>query len=39
MNGKTEIVQAWIEKGDHDLDTAAIVHIHLKEYRDTIAFH
>jgi len=39
MNGKIEMVKAWIEKGDHDLGTAQITYLHIPKYRDTIAFH
>ena len=39
MNYKVEIIKKWIEKADHDLGTAILTFKHIKEYRDTIAFH
>jgi HEPN domain-containing protein len=39
MNRKTEIIISWISKADHDLGSAIIIHRHLPEYKDTIAFH
>ena len=39
MNEKIEVVKAWLIKADHDLGTAKITHLHIPEYRDTIAFH
>lgn len=39
MSEKDELIRAWIEKADHDLGTAVLVHQHLPDYRETIAFH
>lgn len=39
MNDKLEIIKSWIEKGDHDLGTARLTHLHIPKYSDTIAFH
>lgn len=32
-------LKAWIEKADHDLGTAMLIHQHIPEYSDTLAFH
>lgn len=34
-----KLVEAWIEKGDHDLGSAKIIFQYIPEYFDTIAFH
>lgn len=34
-----ELVQSWLVKADHDLETAKIVASHLPDYDDVIAFH
>jgi HEPN domain-containing protein len=34
-----ELIQAWLIKAKHDLDTAKLVSVNLPEYGDTIAFH
>jgi len=34
-----EIVQSWLLKAGHDLETAKIVSTHLPEFDDVIAFH
>ncbi len=39
MNEKSNIINQWIEKADHDLGTAEIVFQHMPDYYDTIAFH
>ena len=39
MNGKTEIINKWIEKADHDIGTAELIMQYIPEYRDTISFH
>jgi HEPN domain-containing protein len=39
MNEKIDLIKQWIEKGDHDLDTARVTFLYLPNYRDTIAFH
>lgn len=39
MNEKIELINAWIEKADHDLGSAKVIFINLPEYFDTIAFH
>lgn len=39
MTEKIDRIKQWIEKADHDLGTAIIIHKHIPEYFDTIAFH
>lgn len=39
MNEKTELINAWVEKADHDLGSAKVIYLNLPEYFDTIAFH
>lgn len=39
MSGQTDEIKQWIEKADHDLGSAKIIHLHLPDYFDTIAFH
>ena len=39
MSDNNKYVNEWIEKADHDLGTAILTFKHIKEYRDTIAFH
>ena len=39
MSDKQTIVGSWLIKADHDLTTAHLVHNHLPDFRDTIAFH
>ena len=34
-----DIIQAWLIKAEHDLQTAQIVASHLPDFDDTIAFH
>jgi len=34
-----DIIQAWLIKAAHDLQTAQIVASHLPDFDDTIAFH
>jgi len=36
---KQELIEAWLVKAIHDLDTAKIVYASLPSYDDTIAFH
>lgn len=38
MSGQTDEIKQWIEKADHDLGSAKIIHLHLPDYFDTIAF-
>ncbi|MDI9338188.1 MAG: HEPN domain-containing protein [Alphaproteobacteria bacterium] len=33
------LVDSWIEKGNHDLGTAKLIFLHIKDYKDTICFH
>jgi len=39
MNDKSELVNNWIIKADHDLGTAKITFLHIPEYLDTVTFH
>ena len=39
MRGNDEIFKEWINKADHDLDSAKLIYLHLPDYFDTIAFH
>jgi HEPN domain-containing protein len=39
MSGIRNIVKEWIEKADHDLGSAKLIYLHLREYFDTIGFH
>ncbi len=39
MRGNDEIVKEWINKADHDLDSAKLIYLHFPDYFDTIAFH
>jgi HEPN domain-containing protein len=34
-----DIIQTWLIKAEHDLQTAEIVASHLPDFDDTIAFH
>ena len=34
-----DLVQSWLQKGAHDLETAKIVASHLPDYDDVIVFH
>jgi HEPN domain-containing protein len=39
MSGNDGLIKEWIEKADHDLGSAKLIHLHLPNYFDTIAFH
>jgi len=39
MSENLNIVRLWIEKADHDLGTAQIVHTYIPGFRDIITFH
>lgn len=39
MSEKTELIDLWIEKADHDLGSAKVIFMNVPEYYDTIAFH
>lgn len=39
MSENLSIVLLWIEKADHDLGTAQIIHRHIPKFRDIITFH
>lgn len=39
MNDSSLLVNAWIEKAEHDLETAKLIFLHLPDYSDTICFH
>lgn len=39
MSVSEERLRNWIEKADHDLGTAIVIHQHISEYSDTLAFH
>ena len=36
---ENELINAWLTKARHDLDTAKLVSVSLPDYDDTIAFH
>ena len=38
MSNINDVIKSWIEKGDHDKNTAELIKEHIPEYRDTIAF-
>lgn len=39
MKGNREMAEPWLEKVIHDIGSAKIIHQHLPDYYDTIAFH
>ena len=39
MLSKEQLIEAWLEKAEHDLGTAKITLLYLPEYADTICFH
>jgi len=39
MSDKSDLVNNWIIKADHDLGTAKITYLHIPEYLDTVTFH
>ena len=39
MSEQVNEIKQWIIKGDHDLGTAKITHLHIPEYLDTVIFH
>ena len=39
MSEKSDLINEWIEKADHDLGSAKLIYLHIPEYFDTIAFH
>ncbi len=39
MKGNREMAEPWLEKVIHDIGSAKIIHQHLPDYHDTIAFH
>jgi HEPN domain-containing protein len=39
MSEKNELIQAWIDKADHDLDAAKLIYLHIPKHFDTISFH
>jgi HEPN domain-containing protein len=39
MNVSEERLKEWIEKADHDLGTAVVIHNHIPDYSDTLSFH
>jgi hypothetical protein len=39
MNGKSDLVSAWLEKAERDIGIARLIHTHIPRYRDMIAFH
>lgn len=39
MSRQINVTKLWIEKADHDLESAKIIYLHLPDYFDTIAFH
>jgi HEPN domain-containing protein len=39
MSVSEDRLKAWIEKADHDLDTAIIINRYIPDYSDTLAFH
>jgi HEPN domain-containing protein len=39
MSASEERLRNWIEKADHDLETAIVINKHIHDYSDTLAFH
>lgn len=39
MSVSEQRLRDWIEKADHDLGTAIVIHQHIPDYSDTLAFH
>jgi len=39
MREQADEIRQWISKGDHDLGTAKITYLHIREYLDTVTFH
>jgi HEPN domain-containing protein len=39
MKDKIPLIEAWIEKAEHDLDSAKLIFNHLPAYYDMICFH
>lgn len=39
MSENLSTFRLWIEKADHDLGTAQIIHLHIPKFQDIITFH
>ncbi|MBM2817019.1 MAG: hypothetical protein HW421_3781 [Ignavibacteria bacterium] len=39
MNSKILLIDAWLERAEHDMETAKLVFNHLPTFFDTICFH
>ena len=39
MSANEQRLKDWVEKADHDLGTAIVIHQYISDYSDTLAFH